>query len=190
MKGTEVKTALEKSRKIIADSLNAKPEEIYFTSGGTESNNWALKGLFWENYSQGKDHIVTTKIEHDCILKTCKWLEKQGATITYLNVNREGFVNMEELKKAITKKTFLVSIIHGNNEVGTVQDLEEIGKICKEKGVLFHTDACQSYTKIPIDVQKFNLGLVTINSHKINGPKGVGGLYLKTGVKINPLLHG
>jgi len=189
MQGTEAKRALEKSREIIAKSINAKPSEIYFTSGGTESNNWALKGLFWKNYPK-KNHIITTKIEHDCILNTCKWLETQGARITYLNVDKEGFINFKELEDAITEKTFLVTIIHGNNEIGTIQDLEKIGEICKNKKVLFHTDACQSYTKIPIDVKKFNLDLITINAHKINGPKGVGALYIKENVKITPLAHG
>jgi cysteine desulfurase len=190
MQGAEVKIALEKARKLIAKSLNASPKEIYFTSGGTESNNWVLKGLFWKNISKGKNHIITTKVEHDCVLNTCKWLEKQGAKITYLDVDSEGFVNPGDIKNSITDKTFLVSIIHGNNEIGTVQDLEEIGKITKEKGVLFHTDACQSYTKVLINVKKMNLDLVTINSHKIHGPKGVGGLFLKEGIEIDSLMHG
>lgn len=189
IKGSEAKSALEKSRKIIANSLNSKTSEIYFTSGGTESNNWALKGLFFENFPE-KNHIITTKVEHDCIINTCKWLEKQGAEVTYLDVDSQGFVNIEDIKKAITKKTFVVSIIHGNNEIGTIQDLEKIGNITKEKGVLFHTDACQSYTKIPIDVKKMNLDLVTINSHKIHGPKGVGALYINSNIKIQPLMHG
>lgn len=188
-KGQEAKEALEKSRKIIANAINAKNFEIIFTSGGTESNNLALKGLFFANAPE-KNHIITTKIEHDCVLNTCKWLEKQGAKITYLDVNTDGFVNPEDIKKAITDKTIVVSVIHGNNEIGTIQDLEKIGKICKEKGVLFHTDACQSFTKVPIDVKKQNLDLITLNSHKIHGPKGVGALYIKDGIKIIPLSHG
>ncbi|MFA5953275.1 MAG: cysteine desulfurase family protein [Candidatus Pacearchaeota archaeon] len=190
--GSEAKTALEKARKIIAKSINAKPSEIYFTSGGTESNNWALKGLFWKNQKEntGKNHLITTKIEHDSILKPCERLENQGAKITYLNVNEQGFINIDELKKTITKETFLVSVIHGNNEIGVIQNIEEIGKICKEKKVLFHTDACQSFTKVPIDVKKQNLDLVTINSHKIHGPKGIGALYIKEGIDITYLLHG
>jgi len=187
--GIRAKEALEKSRKIIAKSIKAETNEIIFTSGGTESNNLALKGLFFANYPK-KDSIITTKIEHDSILQTCKWLESQGVKITYLNVDREGFVNLEELKKSITEKTFLVSIIHGNNEIGTLQDIEKIGKVCKEKNVLFHTDACQSFTKVQIDVKKQNLDLVTLNSHKIHGPKGVGALYMKEGIKIIPLIHG
>jgi cysteine desulfurase len=187
--GNKAKNILEKSRKIIAKELNAKSYEIFFTSGGTESNNWVLKGLFFSNHPK-KNHIITTKIEHDCILKTCKWLEIQGAKITYLDVDSEGFINLNQLKNSITDKTFLVSIIHANNEIGTIQNLEEIGKICKEKKVLFHTDACQSFTKVPINVKKQNLDLVTINSHKIHGPKGVGGLYIRERIEITPLLHG
>jgi cysteine desulfurase len=187
--GIKAKEALEKSRKIIAKSIKANPGEIIFTSGGTESNNFALKGLFFTNYPK-KNHIITTKIEHDCILQTCKWLETQGAKVTYLDVNKEGFIDLEKLKKEITDKTFLISVIHANNEIGTIQNLENIGKICKEKGVLFHTDACQSFTKVPINVEKQNLDLVTMNAHKIYGPKGVGALYIKDGIKITPLFHG
>ena len=187
--GQEAKNALEKSRKIIANAINAKTHEIIFTSGGTESNNLALKGLFFASYPE-KNHIITTKIEHDCILNTCKWLQSMGAQITYLDVDKEGFVSLEDVKKAITQKTIVISIIHANNEIGTIQDLEAIGKICKEKNVLFHTDACQSFTKVPIDVKRQNLDLVTLNSHKIHGPKGVGALYIRKGIEITPLLHG
>ena len=187
--GQEAKNALEKSRKIIAKKINAKSREIIFTSGGTESNNFALKGLFFENYPN-KNHIITTKIEHDCILNSCRWLETQGAKVTYLDVDKDGFINLEDLKNSITEKTILVSIIHGNNEIGTIQNLEAIGKICKEKKVLFHTDACQSFTKVDINVKKMNLDLVTLNSHKIHGPKGVGALYIQEDIKITPLLHG
>jgi cysteine desulfurase len=188
-KGQEAKEALEKSRGIIAKAIGAKTQEIIFTSGGTEANNLAIKGLFFANYPQ-KDHIVTTRIEHDCVLNTCKWLEKLGAKVTYLDVDAEGFINLEELEKAITEKTILVSIIHGNNEIGTVQDLEAIGKICKKKNTLLHTDACQSFTKVPLDVKQQNLSLVTLNAHKIHGPKGVGALYIKDGISIVPISHG
>ena len=187
--GREAKNALESSRKTIAKSINAEPEEIIFTSGGTESNNLALKGLFFANYPK-KNHIITTKIEHDCILNSCKWLETQGAEITYLDVDDEGFVNSEDVKNAIKEKTILVSVIHGNNEIGTIQDLEAIGKTCEEKNVLFHTDACQSFTKTPIDVKKHNLSLVTLNAHKIHGPKGIGALHIRKNVKITPIVHG
>ena len=188
--GEEARRAVEESRETIAKSINAKYKEIIFTGSGTESNNFALKGLFFANKETGKNHIITTKIEHDCVLNTCKWLETQGAKVTYLDVDAKGFVNPEDVKKAITDKTIVVSVIHGNNEIGTIQDLEEIGKICRQKGVYFHTDACQSYTKTELNVKKQNLDLVTLNAHKIHGPKGVGALYIKEGIKITPLLHG
>jgi len=186
--GQEAKNALEKARKTIAKTLNCKTREIFFTSGGTESNNFALKGLFFANPE--KNHIITTKIEHDCVLNTCKWLETKGANVTYLNVDPEGFVDLGGLEKAITDKTLVVSVIHGNNEIGTIQYLEKIGEICKKYGILFHTDACQSFTKEDINVKKMNLDLVTINSHKIHGPKGVGALYVREGIEITPLFHG
>ena len=188
--GEEARNALEKSREIIAKSINAKPREIIFTSGGTESNNLALKGLFFANKNLGKIHIITTKIEHDSVFNCCKWLEKQGARITYLDVDKEGFVDLDELRKSITNNTLVVSIIHGNNEIGVLQDLQEIGRICREKGVYFHSDACQSYMKTNIDVKKMNVDLLTLNAHKIHGPKGVGALYVRDGVNIDPLLHG
>ncbi|MFH1918140.1 MAG: cysteine desulfurase family protein [Nanoarchaeota archaeon] len=189
VKGQEAKHAMENARKVIAKSIGARTHEIIFTSGGTESNNLTLKGLFWQNFPE-KNHIITTKIEHDCILNTCKWLEKQGAKITYLDVDSEGFVDLEQLRNSITDKTIVVSVIHGNNEIGTIQDLEMIGKVCREKNVLFHTDACQSYTKTFLDVKTQNLDLVTLNSHKIHGPKGVGTLYIRDGINLTPLFHG
>jgi cysteine desulfurase len=187
--GQQAKQALENSRKIIAKAINAKANEIVFTSGGTESNNFAITGLCYANYPS-KNHIITTKIDHDCVMNTCRYLEKHVAKVTYLDVDSEGFVNPKDVEKAITDKTFLVSIIHGNNEIGTIQNLEEIGKICKKKGVLFHTDACQSFTKVPIDVRKMNIDLMTLNGHKIHGPKGVGALYIREGIKIDPFFHG
>jgi cysteine desulfurase len=187
--GHEAKNAMEMGRKAIAKAIGAKADEIVFTSGGTEANNFALKGAFFANYPK-KNHIITTRIDHDCVLNTCKWLETQGAKVTYLDVDAEGFIDLNELKNSITDKTILVSVIHGNNEIGTIQNLEAIGKICKEKSVLFHTDACQSFTKVPIDVRKQNLDLVTLNAHKIHGPKGVGALYIREGVHMVPLLHG
>ena len=192
--GEEARRAVEESRKVIAKSIGGKYKEIIFTSGGTESNNLAIKGLFFHFNKEGKNHIIISKIEHDCVLNACKWLEKQGADVTYLDVDKEGFVNPEDVKKAITNKTFLVSIIHGNNEVGTIQDLEAIGRIIKEKSkeILFHTDACQSFTKTNIDVKKMNLDLTTLNAHKIYGPKGIGALYIREDLKkkINPLFSG
>ncbi len=194
--GQEAKRAIEESRAVIARSIGAKHDEIIFTGSGTETNNFVLKGLFFWNKEKntGKNHIITTKIEHDCILKSCKWLEKQGAKVTYLNVDKEGFIDMNDLKKTIGdgKDILVVSVIHGNNEIGTIQKLEEIGKICREKGVYFHTDACQSYTKVELNVKKHNLDLITLNAHKIHGPKGVGVLFIKEELKkkIDPLLHG
>ncbi|MBU0957602.1 MAG: cysteine desulfurase [Nanoarchaeota archaeon] len=185
--GQEARDAMEKARGIIAKSINAKPEEIYFTSGGTEANNWAIKGAVWKTE---KKHVITTKIDHDCVLNASKWLEKQGIKVTYLDVDKEGFVDLEHLKKEISEDTAIVSVIHGNNEVGVIQDLEKIGKICRDKGVYFHTDACQSYTKTDIDVKKQNLDLVTLNAHKIHGPKGVGALYIRSGVEIDIFMHG
>ena len=187
--GQQAKEALEKSRKIIEKEINAKASEIVFTSGGTESNNFAITGLCYANYPS-KNHIITTKIDHDCVMNTCKYLEKHGTKVTYLDVNSEGFISPKDVETAINDKTFLVSIIHGNNEIGTIQNLEEIGKICKKKGILFHSDACQSFTKVPIDVKKMNIDLLTLNGHKIHGPKGVGALYIREGVKIDPLFHG
>ncbi len=187
--GKKAREAVEKARKIISDKIGAKPGEIVFTSGGTESNNLALKGLFFANYP-AKNHIITTKIEHDSVLKACRWLETQGVNVTYLDVDGEGFVSLKDIEKVITKKTFLVSVIHGNNEIGTIQDIEAIGKLCNSKGILFHTDACQSFTKVPIDVKKQSVDLMTLNGHKIHGLKGIGALYIKEGIKIIPLLHG
>jgi len=187
--GVNADDAVKNSRELIAKSINAEIDEIIFTSGGTESNNLAIKGIAYANKKKG-NHIITTKIEHDCILNSCEYLKKEGFEITYLNVNKDGFINLDELKNSIKKETILVSIIHGNNEIGTIQDIEKIGKICREKNVLFHSDACQSYTKTIIDVKKQNVDLLTINAHKIHGPKGVGALFIKKGVEIISLLHG
>lgn len=191
-KGQEARDALEDSREKIAKEIKANSDEIVFTSGGTESNNLALKGLFLseKKANSGKNHIITTKIEHDSILEVCKWLESQGAEITYLDVDKEGFIDTEQLEKVIKSNTLLVSIIHGNNEIGTVQDLEEVGRICKEKKVFFHTDACQSFTKEELSVKKYNLDLVTLNAHKIHGPKGIGALYVNKKFDLVPLQHG
>ncbi len=188
-KGQEAELALDGARAVIAKSIGAKDDEIIFTSGGTEANNFAIKGIAFANREKG-NHIITTKIEHDCVLNACRWLEKQGFMVTYLGVDKEGFVRPEDLEKAITPKTILVSVIHGNNEIGTIQDLEKLGKICRKHKVHFHTDACQSYTKTELDVKKQNMDLVTLNSHKIHGPKGVGALYIRKGTEITPLMHG
>ena len=187
--GEEAKMALEESRETIAKSLGARYDEIVFTSGGTESNNYAIKGAAFALRSRG-NHIITTAVEHDCVLNACKWLEAQGFTVTFLGVDKEGFVDPALLEKAITPKTIIVSVIHGHNEIGTIQDIGALGAVCRKKKVLFHIDACQSYTKTEINVKKIDVDLITINSHKIHGPKGVGALYIRTGVKLTPLLHG
>jgi cysteine desulfurase len=187
--GQEAKTALEDARKRIAKTINANPEEIIFTSGGTESNNMAIKEIAFANKDQG-NHIITTKIEHKCVLNSCKLLEECGFTVTYLNVDKDGFVNPKDLENAITDKTILVSIIHGNNEIGTIQDLKTLGDVCKKYNVYFHTDACQSYTKVDINTKILPIDLITLNAHKIHGPKGVGVLYIRKNTKIQPLMHG
>jgi len=187
--GVNAKEALDKSREIIAKEINADFNEIVFTSSGSESDNLAIKGVAYANRNKG-NHIITTKIEHPAVLDSCKILEKEGFKITYLNVDKEGFVNLDQLKKEITKKTILVSIIHGNNEIGTIQDLEKITEICKKNNVYFHTDVVQSFTKEKIDVKKTGIDLLSASGHKIHGPKGVGFLYVKQGVRINKLIHG
>jgi len=187
--GREAREAMEKAREIIARKLKVSPEEVIFTSGGTESNNFAIKGVAFANRNKGK-HLITQKTEHHAVLNVFEWLEKFGFEVTYLNVDKYGLVDPNDVERAIRKDTILVSIMHANNEIGTIQPIKEIGKICKEHGVYFHSDACQSFTKEEIDVKDFNLDLVTISSHKIYGPKGVGALIVREGVKIDPLLHG
>jgi len=187
--GQEAINALKKSRQIIAQALGAKPKEIIFTGSATESNNLALKGIAWANKNRGQ-HIIISPIEHPCIMESVKWLEKQGFKITKLKVDKYGLVNLDSLKKAIRKNTVLVSVIHANHEIGTIQDISKIGKICREKGIYFHTDATQGFGKIPIDVNKMNVDLLTANSHKMYGPKGAACLFIRQGTKIQPLLHG
>lgn len=187
--GQKAKKAVEKARNIIAQSISADPSEIIFTSGGTESNNFAIKGIAFQNKDRG-NHIITTKIEHPSVLNVYRWLEEQGFKISYIETDKYGFVKPEELAKAITKKTILVSIIHGQNEFGTIQDLEIIGNVCKKHNVYFHTDACQSYTKTDINVKKQAIDLMTLNAHKIHGPKGVGVLYVRKGTRIMTWQHG
>lgn len=181
--GREAKKALEESRKKTADLIGANSEEIYFTSSATESNNTVLKGV------RGS-HIVISSIEHACIEESADWLEKGGVKITRVPVDNFGKINPLDIEKAITPETVLVSIIHGSNEIGTIQDISKIGEICRSKKVLFHTDASQTLGKIPIDVKKMNIDLLTASSHKIYGPKGAACLYIRRGIKIEPLLHG
>ncbi len=185
--GREARDAIEESRKTIADSINASPNEIIFTSGGTESNNFALKGAA---FTKKQGHIIISAIEHDCVLNASRWLEKQGFDLTILPVDKYGIVDPKKLEAAIRKDTIIVSIMHANNEIGTILPIGEYGMICRKKGVLFHTDACQSFTKTELDVKRINLDLVTLNAHKMHGPKGVGALYIRKGVKITPLAHG
>ncbi len=187
--GREAKEAVEQSRKIIADMMNAKSNELIFLSSATESTNMALKGIAFANKKKGK-HLVISKVEHHCVLEPARWLEKQGFEITRLPVDRFGFIDTNQLEEAIRKDTILVSVMHANNEIGTIQNIEKIGEICEEKGVYFHSDAAQSFGKIPIDVKKMNIDLLSVSSHKMYGPKGVGGLYINGGTKIEPLLHG
>ncbi len=187
--GQEARQAVENSRKTAAKFLNAKLVEIIFTSGGTESDNLAIKGIALANKDKG-NHIITSNIEHPAILKPCEWLEKNGFKVTYLDVEKNGLINPEQVEKAISKDTILVSIMFANNEIGTIEPIKEIGKICKKKKIYFHTDAVQAFGKIPIDVRKMNIDLLSASSHKLYGPKGVGLLYINQDVKIEPVQHG
>ncbi len=183
--GQEARDALEESRAAIAKNLGCDSNEIIFTSGGTESDNMAIKGAA---FSKKKGHIITSRIEHHAVLHTCQWLEKQGFEVTYLPVDNYGLVSLEEFESAIRKDTILATIMHANNEIGTIEPIEEIGKICNEHDVCFHTDAVQTFGKIPIDTK--NINMLSVSAHKIYGPKGVGALMLKRGTKIEPLMHG
>ena len=187
--GAESKKAMDHARQTIADSLGAKPEEIYFTAGGSESDNWALKATAEAYASKGK-HIITTKIEHHAILHTCEYLEKRGFEITYLNVDRDGLISLDELKAAIRPDTILISVMFANNEIGTIEPIAEIGEIAKEHGVLFHTDAVQAYAQVPIHVDEMHIDMLSASGHKINGPKGIGVMYIRKGVKIRSFIHG
>ena len=187
--GAESKKAMDHARQTIADSLGAKPEEIYFTAGGSESDNWALKATAEAYASKGK-HISTTKIEHHAILHTCEYLEKRGFEITYLNVDRDGLISLDELKAAIRPDTILISVMFANNEIGTIEPIAEIGEIAKEHGVLFHTDAVQAYAQVPINVDEMHIDMLSASGHKLNGPKGIGFLYIRKGVKIRSFVHG
>ena len=183
------KEAVTTAREQIAEVIGAKKEEIYFTAGGSEADNWALKAAF--EYFKGKgNHIITTKIEHHAILHTCEYLEKRGARITYLDVDENGVVDLDELQKAITPETILISVMFANNEIGTIQPVKEIGMIAREHGILFHTDAVQAFGQVPINVDEMNIDMLSSSGHKINGPKGIGFLYIRKGVKIRSFVHG
>ena len=184
------KEGVSKARGQIADALGAKKEEIYFTAGGSESDNWALKATF-EAYKSKGNHIITTKIEHHAILHTCEYLEKErGAKITYLDVDENGIVKLDELEKAITPETILISVMFANNEIGSIQPIREIGAIAKEHGILFHTDAVQAFGQVPINVDELGIDMLSSSGHKLNGPKGIGFLYIRKGVKIRSFVHG
>jgi cysteine desulfurase len=184
-----VRKDIEAAREEAAKFINADPKEIIFTSGGTESDNFAIKGIAYANTDKGR-HIITSKIEHPAVLETCRYLEKNGWEITYLNVDKYGIVSPDELKKAIRKDTVLISIMYANNEIGTIEPIKEIGEIARESGVYFHTDAVQAAGKIPIDVKKLNIDMLSIAAHKFHGPKGVGFFYLKKGVRIHSISQG
>ncbi|GAB6169953.1 cysteine desulfurase NifS [Clostridium carnis] len=185
----ETKMAIDKARANVAKALNCDANEVYFTGGGSEADNWAIKGIAWAHRKKG-NHIITTKVEHHAVLHTCEYLEKNGFEVTYLNVDKEGFIDLEELKNAITDKTILVSIMFANNEIGTIQPVKEIGAICREKKIFFHTDAVQAVGNIPVDVKEMNIDLLSLAGHKIYGPKGIGALYIRKGIKIDNLIHG
>ena len=187
--GNHSKNAMNEARDVIADALGAKGEEIYFTAGGSESDNWALKATA-EAYKNKGNHIITSKIEHHAILHTCEWLEKQGFEVTYVDVDENGVIKLDELKKAIRPTTILISVMFANNEIGTIQPIKEIGEIAKEHGILFHTDAVQAFGQVPINVDECHIDMLSASGHKLNGPKGIGFLYIRKGVKIRSFVHG
>jgi cysteine desulfurase len=187
--GQEARAAMEGARAKIAAFLGAKPAEIVFTSGGTESDNFAIKGVAWANRKKG-DHVITSAIEHHAVLETCRFLEKEGFRVTYLPVDGDGLVDPADVVKAITDRTILISIMHANNEIGTIQPIAEIGRIAKGKGICFHTDAVQTFGHLPFTVDELNIDLLSASAHKLYGPKGMGLLYIRKGTRITPLVHG
>ncbi|QSX09627.1 cysteine desulfurase NifS [Alkalibacter rhizosphaerae] len=187
--GREAKKAIDEARDKVAHAIGADPKEVYFTSGGTESDNWAIIGTAYAKKKKG-NHIITTSVEHHAVLHTCKYLEKQGFEVTYLPVDEYGMVDPKTVEENIKDNTILISVMFANNEIGTIQPIAEIGKIAKDRGVLFHTDAVQALGSVKIDVNELNVDLLSISSHKIYGPKGIGALYIRKGVKIDNLIHG
>ena len=187
--GREARKRLEDARRRVAACLGAKPNEIYFTSGGTESDNWAIKGAAFANREKG-NHIITTQIEHHAVLHTCQWLEKQGFEVTYLPVDEYGLVNPADVEAAITDRTILISVMAANNEIGTLEPIAEIGRIAKAHKVLFHCDAVQAVGAIPVNVEDWHVDMLSISGHKFHGPKGVGALYIRTGARVEQFMHG
>ena len=183
------KDVIEDAREKVAEAIGATDREIFFTSGGTESDNWAIRGIA-ENYKSKGNHIITTTIEHHAVLHTCEYLEKNGYEVTYLEVDSDGKISLEDLKNAIKDTTILITIMFANNEVGTIQPIQEIGEIAKEAGVLFHTDAVQAVGHVPIDVNEMNIDLLSLSGHKLYGPKGIGALYVKKGTRLRAFIHG
>ena len=187
--GSKSKVAVEKARDQVAKVLNVQSKEIYFTAGGSESDNWAIKGIAYKHKDKG-NHIITSKIEHHAVLHACEYLERQGYEVTYLDVDEDGIVDLEQLKNSIRDTTILITIMYANNEIGTIQPIKEIGEIAKANKILFHTDAVQAMGNIKIDVEEENIDLLSMSAHKFNGPKGVGALYIRKGIKIDPLIIG
>ena len=183
------KSAVDKVREIIANSLGTKSQDIYFTAGGSESDNWALKATA-EAYKEKGNHIITSKIEHHAILHTCEYLEKNGFEVTYVDVDENGIIKLDQLKKAIRPTTILISVMFANNEIGSIQPVKEIGAMAKEHGILFHTDAVQAYGQVPINVDEMNIDMLSASGHKLNGPKGIGFLYIRKGLKLRSFVHG
>ena len=187
--GRDAHKAVDAARRQVAAAINADPAEIYFTAGGSESDNWAIKGTAFAKRDKG-NHIITTAIEHHAVLHTCQWLEKQGFEVTYLPVDENGLVSVEDVEKAITDKTILISVMAANNEIGTIEPIAEIGALARSRGILFHTDAVQAVGAIPLDVKAMNIDMLSMSGHKFHGPKGIGALYIRKGVRLDTLIAG
>ena len=187
--GREARLAMEEAREKVAELIGAQPREVIFTSGGTESDNFAIAGVAFENSKKGK-HIITSLVEHHAVLNTCKHLETHGFRVSYLGVDRYGMIDPDDMRKAITDDTILITVMYANNEIGTIEPLQEIGKIAKEKGIILHTDAVQAVGKIPVNVDELGVDFISISAHKLYGPKGIGALYIRRGTRVEPLIRG